>query len=115
MAEDCIFCKIAAHEIPSQIVYEDDLVIAIEDINPAAPVHVLVLPKEHLTSLNQVEEKQQLLLGRVQVAAVLIAKKLGLADKGYRLVCNCGDDGGQTVMHIHYHLLGGRALGWPPG
>ena len=115
MIPDCLFCKIAAHEIPSQIVYEDDLVIAINDINPAAPAHVLIMPKEHWASLDQVDEKQQLWLGHIQVIAALIAKNLGLAENGYRLVCNCGADGGQTVMHIHYHLLGGRGLGWPPG
>lgn len=112
---DCLFCKIANQEIPAKVVFEDDKLVAIEDIDPVAPVHILLIPKSHRTSLNQVAEEDVDLLGHIQLAAAAVAKKLNIAEEGYRLICNCGPAGGQAVMHIHYHLLGGRNLGWPPG
>lgn len=112
---DCLFCKMVAQEIPVKIVYEDDKLIAIEDINPAAPVHILLIPREHISSLNDITEDQLELMGHIQMAAAGLARKLGIAADGYRLLNNCGKWGGQDVLHIHYHLLGGRQLGWPPG
>jgi histidine triad (HIT) family protein len=112
---DCLFCKIGAKEIPAQAVYEDDKLLAVKDINPAAPVHILIIPKEHIPSLNDVTEEQAELVGHVQLVAAKLARQLGIADDGYRLVNNCGKLGGQDILHIHYHLLGGRQLGWPPG
>ena len=112
---DCIFCRIALGEIPSEKVYEDDRIVAFKDINPAAPVHILVIPKRHITSLAHVEEGDQELLGHLLVKFKEIAASLGLDQRGYRLVVNAGEDGGQTVGHIHFHLLGGRRMAWPPG
>ncbi len=112
---DCLFCRIAGKEIPSRIIFEDDTLVATEDINPAAPVHILIIPKEHVTSLDQITESDQSLLGHIQLTASALARQLNLADNGYRLVNNCGEWGGQEVMHLHYHLLGGRPMGWPPG
>ncbi len=112
---DCLFCKIAKQEIPAQVVYEDDQLVAIKDIDPVAPVHILLIPKSHRASLNDCSEEDRKLLGDIQLAAVAVAKKLNIAEEGYRLLCNCGPAGGQAVMHVHYHLLGGRDLGWPPG
>ncbi len=111
---DCIFCKIIAGEIPSQKVYEDDRVIAIHDINPAAPVHILVMPKEHIASMEEVSDDHLPLLGHIHGVIRKVARELKL-DKGYRIVNNCGEQGGQEVPHIHFHLLGGRSLTWPPG
>jgi len=113
--KDCIFCRIVSGEIPSEKVYEDDLVTAFKDINPAAPVHVLVVPRRHIPSLAHVEESDAGLLGRLLVTFSKIAVSQGLDRRGYRLVVNTGDDGGQTVGHIHFHLLGGRRMTWPPG
>ena len=113
--EDCLFCKIAAKEIPSDTVYEDDQVVAFDDINPAAPVHVLVIPREHIATLNDVEEGHASLVGHMHVVAKALAAEKGLSERGYRLVFNCGADANQTVFHIHLHLLGGRAMSWPPG
>ena len=111
MAEqDCIFCKIVKGEIPSQIVYEDEWVAAFQDVAPMAPVHILIVPKKHIPTLNDTTEEDALLLGKLQLAAVRIAEKQGIRESGYRLVSNCGKDGGQVVMHIHYHLLGGKTL-----
>ncbi len=112
--EDCIFCKIINKEIPSKIIYEDDRVLAIEDINPVAPVHILLLPKEHIASLDDASENSIELLGYIQLMAARLARDMKIADHGYRLVNNCGEWGGQTVFHIHYHLLGGKEMGWPP-
>jgi len=112
---DCIFCKIAAGEIPSKIIYEDDLIIAIEDINPGAPVHILIIPRQHIASLNEVNETHRDILSHIQIKAASIAKNLEIDKNGYRLVNNCGEWGGQTVMHLHYHLLGGKQMLWPPG
>ena len=107
---DCIFCKIVAGEIPSDILYRDDEIIAIRDVQPQAPVHVLVMPIEHIASLSDVEEAQSELLGRMAQVAKGLAKSEGIAEKGYRIAVNCGDEGGQTVGHLHMHLIGGRQL-----
>lgn len=112
---DCLFCKIAAKELPAEVVWEDEQLIAIKDIHPVAPTHILLIPKKHIMSLNDVAEEDKELMGHIQVTAAELAKDLNLAENGYRLVNNCGEQGGQTVLHIHYHLLGGRHLGWPPG
>lgn len=110
---DCIFCKIVSGQIPSQRVYEDDQVLAIRDINPQAPVHVLILPKQHIVSVMELTDSR--LLGRMTVAAAHVAKQEGIAERGFRLVTNTGPDGGQAVPHLHFHLLGGRQMEWPPG
>lgn len=115
MAEDCLFCKIIRGEIPSNKVYEDDDVFAFEDINPAAPTHVLIIPKKHLKSIGDALPEDTALLGKLLLKANEIAASLGLAEEGYRYVVNTGQNGGQTVFHLHLHILGGRALGWPPG
>lgn len=112
---DCIFCKIANKEIPATIVYEDDFVLAFNDLNPVAPHHVLIIPKKHIASLNDLTQEEEVLMGKVILVASKLAKELGVDDAGYRIVSNCGKNGGQTVGHIHYHLLGGRELQWPPG
>lgn len=112
---DCIFCKIASKEIPARIAFESDRVIAFHDMFPQAPTHVLVIPKAHFSTLNDVPAEQAPLLGELVSAATAVAKELGLAEAGYRVVMNCNDDGGQSVYHIHLHLLGGRHMAWPPG
>lgn len=112
---DCIFCKIANKEIPSNIVYEDDKVIAFNDLDPKAPVHVLIIPKEHLASAMEINDDNAGIIASIFAAASKIAKKLGIDENGFRIVNNCGKDGGQTVGHIHFHMLGGRSLQWPPG
>ena len=112
---DCLFCKIAAGEIPSTKVYEDELVYAFRDIEPQAPVHVLIIPKEHIKSANELNEENAQIVAHIYAVAAKIAKAEGVAEKGYRIVNNCGEDGGQTVGHLHFHLLGGRSLAWPPG
>ncbi len=111
---ECLFCKIAAKEISSEMIYEDDIVIAIKDIAPAAPVHILIIPREHIPSLDAVSGENKELLGHIQLTAANMARKLGIAEQGYRLVTNCGPWGGQAVFHLHYHLLGGKMMGWPP-
>lgn len=112
---DCLFCNIVTKNVPSKIVYEDETLIAIEDINPSAPVHILLIPKKHIASLNDTSVDDEVLLGHIQIVARQIAKEQNIAVDGYRLVNNCGTLGGQTVMHLHYHLLGGREMLWPPG
>lgn len=112
---DCLFCKIAAKEIPSSKVYEDDLVYAFRDIDPQAPVHVLIIPKEHISSVNDINDDNCAIIGHIFKVASEIAKKEGIAEDGYRIVTNTGDKAGQTVKHLHYHMLGGRSLQWPPG
>ena len=112
---DCIFCKIANKEIPSTIVYEDEDVIAFRDLNPEAPVHILVIPKKHIASLNAATAEDQQLLGKFLLTIQKIAAEQGIAEKGYRVVTNCGEQGGQTVMHLHFHLMGGREMLWPAG
>ncbi len=109
--EDCIFCKIINKEIPSSIVYEDEKVIAFNDINPASPVHVLIVPKVHVENVMELDESNAGCLIDIHGAAAKIARQLGISEKGFRLINNCGPDGGQTVMHLHYHLLGGVNLG----
>lgn len=110
----CLFCKIVNKEIPAQIVFEDENYLAFKDISPQAPIHVLVIPKAHIESLDTATEAHALELGKLQLVAAKVARLEGIAESGYRLVTNCGPDGGQTVAHIHYHLLGGEGLGWPP-
>lgn len=112
---DCLFCSIAKKEIPSEVVYEDDKVLAFKDISPEAPVHVLIIPKEHYTSALDINDENCAIVGHIYAVASKIARELGVAENGFRIVNNCGKDGGQTVGHIHFHLLGGRNLGWPPG
>ena len=112
---DCIFCKIANKEIPSSIVYEDDDVIAFNDLNPEAPVHVLVIPKKHIANFSDAKPEDQQLLGKLRLTIQKIAAEQGIAENGYRVVTNCGEQGGQTVMHLHFHLLGGREMLWPAG
>ena len=112
---DCLLCKIIAGDIPSNKVYEDDKVYAFRDIEPQAPVHILIIPKEHIASANELTEENASVVGHIFAVAAKIAKEEGIADGGYRIVNNCGEDGGQTVKHLHFHMLGGRSLAWPPG
>ncbi len=111
----CLFCDIANGTIKGDCVYENDHVIAFHDINPQAPHHVLIIPKPHISTLNDIEEQHLALLGHMSIAAKHIASELNVADSGYRLVMNCNADAGQTVFHIHMHFLAGRQLAWPPG
>lgn len=113
--EDCLFCKIVSGEMDTDFVYSDDKVVAFEDINPQAPVHLLIVPKNHIEDLNQLEEIDGDLIAHIYQVAKKLAAEKDIAESGYRIVSNCGDDGGQTVYHIHFHLLGGRAMQWPPG
>lgn len=113
MTDDCLFCRIIRKEIPAKIVAEDDQCVAFRDINPQAPTHVLVIPREHVASLNEATDAA--MLGRLQLFAARVARAEGLAERGYRTVINTNADAGQTVFHVHLHLLGGRRLGWPPG
>ena len=112
---DCLFCKIINREIPGAIVYEDERVLAFSDINPLAPTHVLIVPKRHITSLNDLSVEDDQLVGELVRRAAAIAKERGIAAGGFRTVFNTNPDAGQTVFHIHLHLLGGRTMGWPPG
>lgn len=113
MVSDCLFCKIAQGEIPAKIVAQDAHVVAFHDINPQAPTHVVVIPREHISSLNEATDAAT--IGRLSLTAAEIARRLGIAERGYRTVVNTNADAGQTVFHVHLHLLGGRKLGWPPG
>jgi len=112
---DCLFCKIAAGIIPCDKIQEDESFMAFRDISPQAPVHVLVIPKEHKTSLTELVPSDADMLGRLLITAGRISSELGLDKGGYRWVVNCGEDGGQSVGHLHLHILGGRRLAWPPG
>ena len=112
---DCIFCKIAAGEIPADLVYEDDQVVGFRDLNPQAPTHVLLIPRRHIASLNELQPEDEAIIGRLYSAAAKVAAQEGFAESGYRTVINCNEDGGQTVFHVHLHLLGGRRMSWPPG
>ncbi|SHJ79253.1 histidine triad nucleotide-binding protein [Paramaledivibacter caminithermalis] len=112
---DCIFCKIAQKEIPAEVIYEDDKLLAFKDISPAAPVHILFIPKEHIESANFLDDKHKDLIGHIFLKIKEIAEKLNIEDKGYRIVNNCGEFGGQTVNHLHFHLIAGRQMQWPPG
>jgi histidine triad (HIT) family protein len=114
MANDCLFCKIVAGTIPATFVYEDDLCVAFPDINPQARVHILIVPKEHLGSMAHAAPKHTALLGHLMATAAEVARRNRL-ERGYRIVVNTGPEGGQTVEHLHLHLLGGRYMGWPPG
>ena len=109
--EDCIFCKIIKKEIPSTIVYEDDSVIAFNDVNPAAPIHILVVPKKHIATLFDVTEEDKELIAHIYEVINQIARERGFAENGFRVITNCGRDSGQEVMHIHFHVLGGKKLG----
>lgn len=115
MSDDCLFCKIIAGEIPSNKVYSDEDVYAFHDINPAAPTHILVIPTRHLSSVTDASEADQALLGKLLLVANQIARDEGLDAEGFRYVINTGSKGGQTVFHIHLHVLGGRQMSWPPG
>lgn len=110
MAADCIFCKIAAGELPSEIVYSDDQVVAFKDIRPVAPVHILIIPRKHISDLTAITEEDRELLGHIHLVAVEIARQMGLSERGFRIVNNCKEEGGQVVYHLHFHLLGGRQL-----
>jgi histidine triad (HIT) family protein len=112
---DCLFCKIIAGEIKGAIVYEDDRVVALSDINPQAPMHLLVVPRRHVSTLNDLSPADDALVGEMTRRAAALAKEHGYADRGYRTVFNCNAEAGQTVFHIHLHVLGGRRLTWPPG
>ena len=112
---DCLFCRIIAGEIPGAKVYEDDRLVAFKDINPQAPMHVLVVPRRHIASLNELTSEDDALVGEMTRRAAAIAKEHGHGERGYRTVFNCNADAGQTVFHIHMHVLGGRRFGWPPG
>lgn len=112
---ECVFCKIGSRELQAMVVYEDPDLIAFRDINPMAPLHVLIMPKTHYDALSEFTAQEAALLGRMMLAGHHIARQERIADRGYRLVLNTGADGGQSVGHVHVHLLGGRALQWPPG
>lgn len=115
MSNDCLFCKILAGEIPADLVYESEDAVAFRDINPQAPLHVLVIPRKHIATINDIEPEDQDIVGSLYTAAREIAADAGMAEEGYRAVMNCNEGAGQSVFHIHLHVLGGRALGWPPG
>ena len=112
---DCLFCKIVAGQVPATIVFQDDHLVAFKDITPRAPTHVLIVPRRHVASLNDLGADDDALVGEMVRAAAAIAREQGLAERGYRTVFNCNADAGQTVFHIHLHLLGGRTMAWPPG
>jgi histidine triad (HIT) family protein len=112
---DCLFCKIVAGGIPASIVFQNNAVVAFKDITPRAPTHVLIIPRRHIASLNELAPEDDALVGEMVRAAAAIAKDQGLSERGYRTVFNCNADAGQTVFHIHLHLLGGRTMAWPPG
>ena len=112
---DCLFCKIIAGEIPGAIVYQDDRLVVFKDINAQAPMHVLVVPRRHIATLNDLAPEDDGLVGEMTRRAAALAKEHGHSDRGYRTVFNCNAEAGQTVFHIHMHVLGGRRLGWPPG
>ncbi|MDO8331253.1 MAG: histidine triad nucleotide-binding protein [Fluviicoccus sp.] len=112
---DCLFCKIAAKQIPARIAFENERVIAFHDLFPQAPTHILIIPKAHYTTLNDVPASEAALVGELVTTASQLAKELDFAEPGYRVVMNCNADGGQSVYHIHLHLLAGRRLNWPPG
>ena len=112
---DCIFCKIADGEIETDFVYEDDQVVAFRDLNPQAPTHVLVIPRAHIATTNDLTAENAELVGRMTLAAKQVAEQDGIAERGYRTVLNCNPEAGQSVFHIHLHVLGGRPMGWPPG
>ncbi len=112
---DCLFCKVIAREIPGQIVFEDDELVAFRDINPQAPLHLLIVPRRHVATLNDLQPGDDVLVGSMFRRAAALATEHGHAERGYRTVFNCNRDAGQTVFHIHLHVLGGRSMTWPPG
>jgi histidine triad (HIT) family protein len=112
---DCLFCRIVAGEIPAKTVYEDETVLAFEDVSPQAPVHILIIPKKHIATINDITSGDESLVGHIYSVAAKIARDRGVADTGYRVTVNCNSDAGQAVFHLHFHLLGGRKLTWPPG
>lgn len=112
---DCLFCKIINREIPAEIVFEDDQVVAFEDINPQAPTHILIIPKRHIATLNDIADADRALIGHLPQVAAELARERGFAEEGYRVVMNCNEQGGQTVYHVHMHLMGGRRFTWPAG
>ena len=115
MEQDCLFCRIVAGEIPSDIIYNDERSLAFRDINPQAPVHVLVVPREHIESLDEATQKDEAMLGHLLRVAARVANEQGLSESGYRTVINTGAGVGQSVFHLHVHVLGGRSMNWPPG
>lgn len=112
---DCLFCRMAKGEIKPDVVFEDDEVLAFRDLNPQAPLHVLVIPKQHIATLNDLDAAHAGLMGKMYLAAKQVAQQEGLAERGYRTVINCNAEAGQSVYHVHLHLLAGRAMHWPPG
>lgn len=112
---DCVFCLIAEKKIPSEIVYEDNELVVFKDINPEAPVHVLIVPKKHIPSVMELTDDDNMLISKIYSVAKSLAKDFKISEGGFRIVTNCGKDGGQSVNHLHFHLLGGRVLQWPPG
>ena len=112
---DCLFCKMVEGEIEPDVVYQDDEVLAFRDLSPQAPTHVLVIPKQHIATVNDFTPEQAELIGKLYLAAQRIAAEENLAERGYRIVLNCNAEAGQSVFHVHLHLLGGRPMGWPPG
>ena len=114
-SEDCVFCRIAQGELPATVVHEDDRAMAFEDLNPKAPEHILVIPRRHTTSVASLEEEDRELAGHLVLVAARVARERGLDSSGYRVVANVGEEGGQTVPHLHLHVLGGRSMTWPPG
>lgn len=112
---ECLFCRIVQGSIPAKIIYQDEHTLAFDDINPQAPIHSLIIPKRHVESVQDLHEPDQSLLGRMLLTCTRVARDKGLSERGFRLVANTGRDGGQTVGHLHFHVLGGRHLGWPPG
>jgi histidine triad (HIT) family protein len=113
--QECVFCKIINREIPADIVYEDDYILAFKDIQPAAPIHLLFIPKKHIPTFFDLEPEDSHIIGDLQRAAATVAREMGLSERGFRLVANCMKDAGQLVFHMHYHFLAGRPLQWPPG
>ena len=109
--EDCLFCKIVKGEVPSTKIYEDEEILAFKDINPAAPIHILVIPKKHIASLAQLDKEDEAIVGKIYGVINQIAEEQGVKEKGYRVIVNCGKDGGQEVMHLHFHLLAGKQFG----
>lgn len=113
--KNCLFCQIAAKEVPSEIVYEDEDILAFKDINPAAPIHILVIPRKHISGITSLKEEDKEIVGKIYLAFSKIARETSIYQCGFRVVVNSGPDAGQAVDHIHFHLLGGRTLSWPPG
>lgn len=115
MKEDCLFCRIISGQMSVPFLYESEDIVAFRDIHPQAPVHILVMPKKHIPKISSVQKKEGLLIGRIINVANSLAAEENIADSGYRLIINCGEDAGQEIFHIHLHLLGGRKMSWPPG